>query len=106
MDHIHNETVLAFMQEYKNHPNVKAFLRKQNKAIRLMNEESGSDYHDYLDYLQANIGDDAGITMAESEALLRPLFKIKLSNIERKEFEYKDFGIAVDKLTKPVCINQ
>jgi hypothetical protein len=72
MDHIHNETVLAFLKEHKDTPNVKDFLRKQNKAIHLMNGESGTDYQGYLDYLEANIGDDAEFTMGELTALLKP----------------------------------
>ena len=72
MDHIHNETVLAFLKEHKNNSNVKDFLRKQNKAIHLMNGESGTDYQGYLDYLEANIGDDAEFTMGELTALLKP----------------------------------
>ena len=74
MDHIHNETVLAFLKEHKDNTNVKDFLRKQNKTIRLMNRESGTDYRDYLDYLEGNIGDDAEFTMAELEKLLKSDF--------------------------------
>ena len=70
MDHIHNETVLAFLKEHNNHPNVKHFLRKQNHMMHVMNKELGTDYKGYLDYLQANIGDDASFTMDELEALL------------------------------------
>ena len=47
------------------------FLKKQNRAVRLMNRKSGTDYRDYLDYLKANIGDDAEFTMAELEELLK-----------------------------------
>jgi len=71
MDHIHNETVLAFLKEHKDNPGVKDFLRKQNKTIRLMNRESGTDYQDYL---EGNIGDDAEFTMAELEKLLKSGF--------------------------------
>lgn len=71
MDHIHNETVLAFLKEHEDNPNVKSFLRKQNRAINAMNKELGTDYKDYLDYLEANIGDDAEFTMGELEALLK-----------------------------------
>jgi hypothetical protein len=37
-----------------------------------MNGESGTDYQGYLDYLEANIGDDAEFTMGELTALLKP----------------------------------
>ena len=104
MDHIHNETVLAFLNVHKNKPNVRDFLKKQNRAIQLMNRESGTDYRDYLDYLEANIGDDAEFTMAELEALLRPRFEVKLLKKEKKEFRYKDFDIAADELIKPAYI--
>jgi hypothetical protein len=55
---------------HKDKPNVRDFLKKQNRAVRWMNEKSGMDYRDYLDYLKGNIGDDAEFTMAELEALL------------------------------------
>ena len=71
MDHIHNETVLAFLKEHKDNPNVKDFLRKQNQAIDVMNKESGTDYKSYLDYLEANIGDDASFTVKQLERLLK-----------------------------------
>lgn len=71
MDHIHNETVLAFLKEHKDNPNVKDFLRKQNHAIEVINKELGTNYKDYLDYLEANIGDDGEFTMGELEALLK-----------------------------------
>jgi hypothetical protein len=70
MDHIHNETVLAFLNMHKNKRIVKNFLKKQNRAVRRMNRESGTDYRDYLEYLKAHIGDDADFTMAELEALI------------------------------------
>jgi hypothetical protein len=104
MDHIHNETVLAFLKEHRDNPNVKDFLRRQGQVIRLINRESGTDYRDYLDYLEGNIGDDAEFTMAELEALLRPRFEVKLLKKEKKEFRYKDFDIAADELIKPVYI--
>ena len=71
MDHIHNETVLAFLNMHKDKPNIRDFLKKQNRAVRLMNRESGTDYRDYLDYLKANIGDDVEFSMAELEELLK-----------------------------------
>jgi hypothetical protein len=32
----------------------------------------GTDYKDYLDYLEVNIGDDAEFTMTQLEKLLKP----------------------------------
>ena len=69
MDHIHNETVLAFLKGHKDNPNVRRFLRKQNHAVEVMNKELGTDYRNFLDYLEANIGDDAEFTMAQLEKL-------------------------------------
>ena len=71
MDHIHNEVVLAFLKEHKDNPNVRHFLRKQNHAIEVMNRQLGTDYKDYLDYLEANIGDDASLTMGELVGMLK-----------------------------------
>jgi hypothetical protein len=68
---IHNEAVLAFLKEHKDNPNVKDFLQKQNRVIRQMNRDSGMNYKDYLDYLEANIGDDAEFTMGELVGMLK-----------------------------------
>jgi hypothetical protein len=72
MDHIHNEAVLAFLQAHKGNPNVQRFLVKQKLGIEELNTELGTEYKDYLDYLEANIGDDADFTMDELKALLEP----------------------------------
>ena len=72
MDHIHNEAVLAFLQAHKGNPNVKRFLAKQKLAIEALNKELDAEYKDYVDYLEANIGDDADFTMDELKALLEP----------------------------------
>jgi len=37
-----------------------------------MNQSLGTDYRDYLDYLEDNIGDDAEWSMEELRALLKP----------------------------------
>lgn len=95
---------MAFLKEHEDNPDVKSFLRKQNRAINAMNKELGTDYKDYLDYLEANIGDDASFTMAQLETLLRSRFEVKLLKKERKQFAYDDFDIVVDELTKPVYI--
>jgi hypothetical protein len=36
-----------------------------------MNRDSGMNYKDYLDYLEANIGDDAEFTMGELVGMLK-----------------------------------
>lgn len=104
MDHIHNETVLAFMQAHNDNPNVQRFLAKQKRAIEALNREIGTAYKDYFDYLENNIGDDADYTMDELKALLKPRFEVKLFEKEKKEFGYNNFNIAVDELIKPVYI--
>ena len=104
MDHIHNETVLAFLQAHKANPNVQRFLAKQKKAVEALNKEIDTGYKDYFDYLEDNIGDDADFTMDELKALLKLRFKIELSEEERAEFGYDDFGLFVDDLTKPVYV--
>lgn len=104
MDHIHNEVVLAFLQAHKDNPNVQRFLAKQKRAIEALNKEIDTEYKDYFDYLEDNIGDDADFTMDELKALLKPKFKIELSEGEKREFDYDGFDIVVDKLVKPVYI--
>ena len=104
MDHIHNETVLTFLREHKDNPNVAGFLKKQDQAIDTMNKELGTDYKDYLNYLEANIGDDANFTVSDLKALLTPTFHVKLLNKEKQEFGYDEFDVRVDELIKPVYI--
>ena len=70
MNHIHNETVLVFLKEHQGNLNVQRFLEKQEKEIVEMNKAMGTKYQNYLDYLEANIGDDASFTMEELKALL------------------------------------
>ncbi len=70
MNHIHNETVLAFFQEHQNNKNIQRLLKEQDQDIEAMNRVLGTNYAGYLDYLQANIGDDASFTMAELKGLL------------------------------------
>ncbi|MHC4328246.1 MAG: hypothetical protein ACYSWW_09025 [Planctomycetota bacterium] len=71
MGHIHNETVLAFLRAHKHNPNVQRFLAKQKLAIEELNKELGTEYKNYLDYLEDNIGDDADFTMDELRTLLK-----------------------------------
>ena len=70
MDHIHNETVLGFLKAHRDNKNIKRFLREQQEMIDKINKELGTDYRDYLSYLEDNIGDDASFTMEELKALL------------------------------------
>jgi hypothetical protein len=64
MDHIHNEAVLAFLQAHNDNPNVQRFLAKKKQTIEALNKELGTEYKDYFDYLEDNIGDDADFTGA------------------------------------------
>jgi len=104
MDHIHNETVLSFIKIHKDNINMQRFLKKEDEAIRAMNKELDTDYEDYLDYLEANIGDDASFTLEELQDLLKPKFEVKLNKKEQKEFDYNDFEIGINDLEKPVYI--
>ena len=104
MNHIHNEAVLAFLQAHEDNSDVQRFLAKQKRAIEALNKEIGTEYKDYFDYLEDNVGDDADLTMDELKALLKPRFDVKLSEKERREFGYGDFDLAVDDLTTPVYI--
>jgi len=56
---------------------------KQNNAIKAMNRKLSTDYKDYLDYLEANIGDDAEFTMAELMGILRRGLHKKLPSTTR-----------------------
>ena len=101
---LHNSDVLTFLKLNRDNPNIKVFLEKQKKIIDPMNKKCGTDYADYLDYLEANIGDDASFTMDELKTLLRPRFQVKLNIKERKEFDYEDYEIGLDNLERPVYI--
>ena len=104
MDPIHNEAVLVFLQAHKDNPNVQRFLAEQKQQIQAMNKSLGAEYKDYFDYLEDNIGDDADFTMDELKALLKPKFKIELSEEERTEFGYDGLDLVVDDLIRPVYI--
>jgi hypothetical protein len=84
-------------------PYIGDFLKCQKQEIKAMNKELGTDYTGYLDYLEANIGDDASFTIDELKALLKPAFYVKLAEREKKEWN-GDFTISVDGLEKPVYI--
>ena len=101
---LHNSDVLTFLKLHMDNPNIKVFLEKQKKIIDPMNKKCGTDYADYLDYLEANIGDDASFTMDELKTLLRPRFQVKLNIKERKEFDYEDYEIGLDDIERPVYI--
>ena len=101
---LHNSDVLTFLKLHMDNPSIKVFLEKQKKIIDSMNKKCGTDYADYLDYLEENIGDDASFTMDELKTLLRPRFQVKLNIKERKEFDYEDYEIGLDDLERPVYI--
>ena len=69
MEHIHNEAVLAFLKAHQNRPGVRRFIAEQDKEVKALNCELGTRYGGYLDYLEANIGDDASFTLEELKAL-------------------------------------
>ena len=102
--YLHNFDVLTFLKSHIANPNIKVFLEKQKKIIDSMNKKCETDYTGYLDYLEANIGDDAPFAMDELKMLLRPRFQVILNTKERKEFDYEDYEIGLDDLEKPVHI--
>jgi len=102
--YLHNFDVLTFLKSHIDNPNIKVFLEKQKKIIDSMNKKCETDYTGYLDYLEANIGDDAPFAMDELKMLLRPRFQVILNTKERKEFDYEDYEIGLDDLEKPVHI--
>ena len=104
MNHIHNEAVLAFLMAHQDNPNVKRFIGKQDEAVREANNELGASHGGYIDYLVANIGDDASFTMDELKALLQPRFIIRLNEQEKKEYSYEEFDIRIDEFAGPVYI--
>ena len=69
-----------------------------------MNQSLGTEYKDYFDYLEENIGDDAGFTTDELKALLQPRFEVTLLEKERNDFEYDYFDIAAEELIRPIYI--
>ena len=70
--HLHNSDVLTFLELHRDNPNIESFMESQKRIIASMNRKCGTDYIDYFDYLEANIGDDASFTMDELKALLKP----------------------------------
>ena len=102
--HLHNSDVLTFLKVNIDNPNIENFLKRQKQIIESMNKKCGTDYADYLDYLEANIGDDASFTMDELKALLKPRFQIILNTKETKEFDYEDYEVGLDDLKRPVYI--
>lgn len=104
MNHIHNEAVLAFLTAHQDNENVQRFIGKQDEAVREANKELGTSHGGYIDYLVANIGDDACFTMEELKELLQPRFVIELNEQEKKEYCYEEFEISIEELVKPVYI--
>ncbi len=70
LDHIHNETVLTFLQMHNKNSAVKKYIAEQQTWIDEINAALDTKYKGYLDYLEANIGDDADFTMDELQELL------------------------------------
>ena len=104
MEHIHNETVLAFLLAHIEHPNVQRFLNQQKHEIQEMNQSLGTNYKDYIDYLEDNIGDDADWSIDQLKVLLRQHFEVKLSKEEQSDYECDSFDVYLDELIKPVYI--
>ncbi len=63
-------TVLAFLKLHKEHPNVRKLLAEEDADVAELNKSLGTDYRDFLDYLERNSGDDAPCTMGNLKALL------------------------------------
>jgi hypothetical protein len=84
--------------------NIRRLLAQQKEQIHAMNQSIGTDYRDYLDYLEDNIGDDASWTMDQLQELLRPCFEVRLSKDEQDDYEYDSFLVNLDDLIKPVYI--
>ena len=104
MEHIHNETVLAFLKAHEGEPGVQRFIQEQDKQVKALNRELGTRYEGYLDYLEANIGDDASFTLEELKALLAPTFVVQLNEEEKAEYCYEEFEVNLGELVKPVYI--
>ncbi|MGB6919249.1 MAG: hypothetical protein WBF96_12070 [Phycisphaerae bacterium] len=104
MEHIHNETVLAFLKAHEDMPGVKRFIQEQDKQVKALNRELGTRYEGYLEYLDENIGDDASFTLEELKALLAPAFLVRLNKEEKAEYSYEEFEVSLDELVKPVYI--
>ena len=70
MGHIHNETVLAFLELHKEHPNIQKLLAEEDADVAELNEALGTDYEDFLDYPEQNSGDGASCTLEDLKALV------------------------------------
>jgi len=102
--HVHNEAVLVFLGAHRGHPNIRRFLQKQDDIVRAMNAKIGTKYRGYLEYLEANAGDDAPFTIEELKMLLEPCFSIELDEDEKRVFDYDECHILARDLVKPVRI--
>ena len=104
MEHIHNETVLAFLKAHQDEPGVRRFIQEQDKQVKALNRELGTRHEGYLEYLEENIGDDASFTLEELKALLKPVFLVRLNKEKKAEYCYEEFEVSLDELVKPVYI--
>lgn len=104
MEHLHNAGVATFLRIHKDRPGVQNFLRKEDQAIGALNKALGSDYRDYLDYLERNPGDDAEFELPDLEALLAPAFVVRLKETEKREYCCNEFHLGLSELMRPVYI--
>lgn len=66
MNHIHNETVLAFFKANLDNKNVR-------EALEFLNKTSEGNY---LDYLEENIGDDSSFSLKELKQIREGKLKL------------------------------
>jgi len=89
---------------HESEPGVQRFIQEQDKQIKVLNRELGTRYEGYLEYLEANIGDDASFTLEELKAILKPAFLVRLNKEKKAEYCYEEFEVSLDELVKPVYI--
>ena len=104
MKHLHNAGVTTFLRIHKDRPGVENFLRKEDQIIEAMNRSLDTDYRDYLDYLERYPEDDAEFKLPDLEALLAPVFVVKLKESEKSEYCCDQFTLGLGELMKPVYI--
>ena len=104
MEHLHNAGVATFLRIHKDRPGVQSVLRKEDQAIGALDKALGTDYRNYLDYLERNPGDDADMTVADLQALLGPVFIVGLNEVEKREYSSEEFVVRPNELLRPVYI--
>jgi len=68
--HLHNSDVVTFLSEHKENPNIKKFLEQmQEEIVAELNEEFGTEYQNYIHYLNESSGDDASYTIKDLIAI-------------------------------------